>query len=46
MNRHDLATMIVDRLAPNLDDLRDQFTQSHTVSSCYVDGVLPETICR
>ena len=46
MNRHDLATLIVERLAPDLDELQGQFTQSGTVPSCYVDDLLPETICR
>jgi Rps23 Pro-64 3,4-dihydroxylase Tpa1-like proline 4-hydroxylase len=46
MNRYDLATLIVDRLTPDLDDLQRQFTESKTVPSCYIDGLLPETICR
>jgi Rps23 Pro-64 3,4-dihydroxylase Tpa1-like proline 4-hydroxylase len=46
MNRHDLATLIVDRLASDMDGLQGQFTQSGTVPSCYIDDLLPQTICR
>lgn len=46
MNRYDLATLIVDRLTPDLDDLQRQFAESKTVPSCYIDGLLPETFCR
>ena len=46
MNRYSLATLIVDRLMPDLDDLQRQFAEPKTVPCCYIDDLLPETICR
>lgn len=46
MNRHELATHIVDRLTSDTADLRRQFHQSGRVPTCYVDDLLPADVCR
>jgi Rps23 Pro-64 3,4-dihydroxylase Tpa1-like proline 4-hydroxylase len=46
MNRHQLATLIVERLASEGEDLRRQFRQPGRLNTCQVDDLFPAAICR
>ncbi len=46
INRHDLATLIVERLTSNLSTLRAEYATPKRIPTCHIDDLLPETIAR